>query len=292
MSNDRRYLVFALACLCVALGAALAQADDAPLRTWQLGGYAIAIERINSSNSFDQDLLTIRSAGKLVHAEVAPHIDFIVPGAGGADAPQLVSITSTAAKDMVIEAFSGGAHCCFSIEVATLGDKFAVSSPLDLRDAGAALFKLPDGALYGFRSADEAYAHRWTSFVSSPSPEILLRYDADKGFTVAIDLMRKPRTAAEIQQLAAKMRADKDAWKAEKNSPTAEYLRTALDLVYTGDLKGAQVYAKTAWPDGRPGRKDFIDDLNQCALPASPWWTAIAELNGIKPYPAAKDCKP
>ena len=214
-------------------------------------------------------------------------------GQNQADAPDLVAITSTAARDLVIEAFSGGAHCCFSIEVATLGDKFAVSPALDLRDAGAALFKLPDGGLYGFRSADETYAYRWTSFASSPSPEILLRYDPDKGFTVATDLMRKPkRTSGELQQLAAKMRNDAEAWKAEKDSPAAEYLQAVLDLVYSGDLKGAETYAKAAWPAGRPGREDFIDDLNQCALPASPWWTPVAALNGIKPYLVAEDCKP
>jgi hypothetical protein len=273
-------------------GASTASADDAPLKTWTFGSDVLSIEHIPGYESFDQDLLTIRRSGKLIHAEVAPHFGFTTSPDGEADEPMLVAITSDAGKDLVIEAFSGGAHCCFSIQIVTLSDAVHVSPSLDLRDAGAALFKLPNSPRYGIRSADETFAYRWTSFASSPAPQILLRYDVDKGFTMATDLMRKPKmSAGELQKAAAKMRADSAAWKAEGDSPTAEYLGAVLDMIYAGDLKGAQVYAKAAWPDWKKGRNDFIDDLDQCALPASPWWTSVAELNGIKPYDAGKDCQ-
>lgn len=291
-SNCRRYLapagLFAVALCCTP---SLVHADDT-LRSWTFGSDVVAIEHVPGNDSFDQDLLTIRRAGKLIHAELAPHIAFTTSPDGEADAPKLVAVTSDAEKDLVVEAFSGGAHCCFSIQIVTLTDTVHVSPSLDLRDAGAALIALPGGKRFGFRSADEAYAYRWASFASSPAPEILLRYDIDKGFTVATDLMRKTTMPADqLHQAAAKMRADKAAWSAEKDSPAAEYLRSVTDMIYSGDLKGALVYAKAAWPQGRPGRKDFTDDLTQCALPSSPWWSAIAELNGIKPYEAAKSCQ-
>ena len=280
------FVAIALSCI-----PSFVHADDAP-RSWTFGGDVVAIEHIPGNDSIDQDLLTIRRSGKLIHAEIAPHIAFTTSPDGEADTPKLVAITSDAEKDLVVEAFSGGAHCCFSIQIVTLTDTVHVSPSLDLRDAGAALFALPGGKRFGFRSADEAYAYRWASFASSPAPEILLRYDIDKGFSVAIDLMRKAAmTSDQLHHAAAKMRVDKAAWSAEKDSPAAEYLRTVTDMIYSGDLKDAITYAKAAWPEGRPGRKDFTDDLTQCALPSSPWWSAIAELNGIKPYEAAKDCQ-
>jgi hypothetical protein len=266
-----------------------AHADDTVLRKWNFGDDVVSVEKISGGDGFDQDLLAIRRSGTLIHAQVAPHVDFITSDQGSADAPKLVPITSAAAKDLVIETFSGGAHCCFSIEIATLGDSVRVSAPMDTRDAGAALFKLPDGRLMGLRSADMAYAYRWTSFADSPAPELLLRYDIGKGFTLADDLMKKPAPPAEkLKQMTDTMRAD-PGWKG--GSPPRDYLQAILDLVYSGNLKTAQIYATRAWPGAVTGRQDFIDDLKQCALPSSAWWSGVAAMNGIKPYEAAKTCQ-
>ena len=263
-----------------------AQADDAPLRRWTLGPALVSLEKIELGD--DRNLLTIRVDGRLMHAETAAYIDFITSTKGQADTPKLVPITSAAAGDLVIESFSGGAHCCFSIRVATLRDDIVISQSVDLRDAGAALFRLPGSGRYGFRSADEAYAYRWTSFAASPAPELLLRYDISSGFTLAADLMKKPSPSTEqLAQMEAKMRGDPE-WKTS-GTPTA-YLQAVLDLVYSGNLKAAQDYAAKAWPNDVAGQQDFIDDLNHCALPSSPWWNDIAALNGIQPYEAGKGC--
>ncbi len=283
-------VTFALCALVLCLSSWRVRAD-APARVWKFGDYTMTVERTAGSDMFDQDLLTIRKAGNLVHAEVAAHINFVTPAIGEAELPEAVPISMAAGKDIVIQSFSGGAHCCFSIVVATLAERFHASFPLDLRDAGAALFKLPESELYGLRSADEAYAYRWTSFVSSPSPEILLRYDLEKGFTAAIDLMHKPSLAPDLlRQMAQKMGKDVKAWKEAGDSPTAEYLKTVMDLIYAGDQAGAREYAAAAWPDWKPGRSDFVNDLYSCALPASPWWNDVGALNGIKPYEKGKDC--
>ncbi len=280
-----------LSLLALPMMAASALADEAALQKWAFGNADVSIEKVAAGDGLGADLLTIRRDGVLMHAEVATHIDFITSDKGAADAPKLVPITSAAAHDLVIESFSGGAHCCFSIEVATMGDSFNISGAQDMRDAGAALFPLPEGKLFGLRSADMAYAYRWTSFAASPAPEILLRYDADSGLTLAADLMKKPApTADKLQQMAAAMRTDK-AWKDTGGSPPTAYLQTLLDLIYGGNLKTAQSYAIKAWPTAVKGRQDFIDDLNQCALPSSPWWPAVAAMNGIKAYDAGKDCK-
>jgi hypothetical protein len=282
----------------VALAAAIfssaisgALGGNANLRTWTHGEYSLTIERTLSGQVFDQDLLTIRRDGKLVHAEVGVHIDFLSPTTGPGQLPELMPITSAAGNDIVIESFSGGAHCCFSIEVATLGEKFHISAPLDLRDAGAMPVKLPPTDLYGFRSADQSYAYRWIYFAASPSPEILVRYDPQRQFTLAIDQMRKPKLSRKLlQESAQKLREDTQAWREAGNSPAPDYLRAVLGLIYSGDWEGARMFAFAAWPDWKPGLNAFVQDLFACALPSSPWWASIAELNGVKPYTAGPDC--
>ena len=286
-------------CICiVALAAAIfsgaisgASAENANLRTWTHGEYSLTIERTVRGQVFDQDLLTIRRDGKLVHAEVGAHIDFLSPTTGPGQLPELMPITSAAGNDVVIESFSGGAHCCFSIEVATLGEKFEISAPLDLRDAGAVPVKLPPTDLYGFRSADQSYAYRWIYFAASPSPEILIRYDPKRQFTLAVDQMRKPTLSRKLlQESAQKLREDTQAWRDAGNSPAPDYLRAVLGLIYSGDWEAARKFAFAAWPDWKPGLNAFVQDLFACALPSSPWWAGIAELSGVKPYAAGPDC--
>ena len=163
-----------------------------------------ASRRSPVATAFGQDLLTIRRSGMLIHAEIAPHIDFITSDQGAADTPKLVPITSAAARDLVIETllrrrplllFHRGCHPGRPIP--------HLRTPGCARCRCGPVCRCPAARFFGLRSADEAYAYRWTSFAASPAPELLLRYDTDKGFSAGRDLMKKPAPSAEkLQQMA------------------------------------------------------------------------------------------
>jgi hypothetical protein len=276
--------LFALAALLTLSPAVRAQ--DEPLRHWTIGDAEVSVEDVVLGDN--HDLLTIRVGGNLMYAATAVHIYFITSEKGEADTPKLVPVTSAKAHDLVIESYSGGINCCFSITIVTIGEDNVVSTAVKTNDGLTALFRLPGKARYGLRTSDYSY-YRWTGEAGAPHPKLLLRYDIEKGgATVAGDLMKEPAPSAKhLAEMEAKMRAD-PLWKAAGLSN--DYLQVVLDLVYSGNLQAAQDYAMKAWPDDVPGRQSFIDDLNQCALPLSPWWPDIAALNGIQPYKAGKDC--
>jgi len=283
-------LSIAFAALMALAGEAVAQ--SAAPRAWDHGDYKLLVERTSGSDPFDQDLLTLRRGGQLLHAEVAAHIAFVSAADADSALPSVVSVTAPGAPDIVVQSFSGGAHCCFTIEILTLGDRFQASPPLDTRDAGAALVKLPGKEVYGFKSTDETYNYRFSSFVDSPHPEIVLAYDAENGFTLDIEAMRKPKMKPdEIKAAAAKVRQDAEAWKLPMDFLPGAYLEPILAMIYGGDMQGARQFATEAWLPGRAGLNSFLSDLFDCALPDSPWWPAVAELNGIKPYERGSQCK-
>jgi hypothetical protein len=271
--------------------AEIACAQPSEPRRWRLGDYFLLIER-TAGGPFEQDLLTVREGGRLLHAEVAAHINFVTSVEGEGAAPALVAITGLAKKDLVVQSFSGGAHCCFSIEILTLGARFAASPTLDTRDAGAALIKLHDSGLYGLKSSDETYNYRFSSFVDSPHPEIIIRYDTENGFRLATDMMRRPKQRQDALTAAAlKIQAEREAWQLPMEFLPGAYLRPIFEMIYSGDMEGARFFASAAWPGWKPGFKDFSIDLFNCALPQSPWWTAIAELNSVKAYAESPNCK-
>src|ERR1700674_3945619 len=92
-------ITFALLALVLCLSSWRVRAD-APARTWKFGDYTMTVERTAGSDMFDQDLLTIRKAGNLVHAEAASHINFVTPATGQAELPEAVPVSSAAGKDI------------------------------------------------------------------------------------------------------------------------------------------------------------------------------------------------
>ena len=270
------------------------RAGDAAQRTVKLAGFTIAIERtVTGDAMMGEDLLTIRKGGRLYHAETGAHIQFSTPKEPLADLPALVAVTGKAALDIVVQSYSGGAHCCFTVTVVTLAEPFAATDGLDTQSAGAKLFKLPDGGGYGLQTAESAFDYWRTSYVDSPEPTLYLRYDADAyGYKFVPSLMRKPAPTVEaLTKLGRQFHDDAEAWKVGPDLVNPAYLRAVVELIYQGNLESAHKLAAAGWPDGRPGREGFTDDLFSCVLPSSQWWPEVAALNGIEPYEQASDCK-
>jgi hypothetical protein len=239
-----------------------------------------------------EELLTIRKGGRLYHAETGAHIQFSTPMEPLADLPALVAVTGKAAQDIVVQSYSGGAHCCFAITVVTLAEPFAVTDALDTQSAGAKLFRLPEGGGYGLQTAESAFDYWRTSYVDSPEPALYLRYDPGAyGYKFVPALMRRAApTADALAKLGRQFHDNAEAWKVGPDLVNPAYLRAVVELIYDGNLDSARKLAAAGWPDGRPGQGAFADELFYCLLPSSQWWPEVAALNGIEAYEQASDC--
>ena len=278
--------------VCGLLPAASADSGAAQ-RTLRLGGYALSVEPVAGAGGMGEELLTIRKDGRLSYAETGARIQFSTPDEPLADLPEMLPITGDGARDIVVQSYSGGAHCCFTVTIVTLADSLTSSRPLDTQSAGARLFKLPQGGRYGIETAEGTFDYWRSPFVASPKPRLFLRYDAASGrYRLVPTLMRKPAPSRAVLDATAKqLRDDPEAWAGAPEWVNPAYLRAVIDLVYGGNLEAAHVLAAEAWPDSRPDRDAFLRDLFSCRLPSSPWWSDIAALDGIKPYGPAPDCR-
>src|SRR5262249_2618187 len=87
---------------------------------------------------------------------------------------QQVSVTSlhlpvdpATAPQLIVPSYSGGAHCCFSYDVVSLGKSFAVDV-IDSADSPISLSGLGDGDVPDITYSDMAFAYWNTSFAESP----------------------------------------------------------------------------------------------------------------------------
>ena len=102
------------------------------------------------------------------------------PASAEAGAPVLRVVTLERGRgaDVVLNLYSGGAHCCSITQVFTYSRGSYSLDQHDFGDPGAALERLAGG--WAFVSADDRFAYEFTSFASSGLPLQIWRFRGDR----------------------------------------------------------------------------------------------------------------
>lgn len=201
-------------------------------------------------------------------------------------------ITGDGQPDLVIATYSGGAHCCFGFKIFQLGKKFKLIDTIDAGDSDLAKFKDVDNdGVLEFIGNDWVFAYWWAPFSGSPAPKIILEYK-DGSYRLALDKMKKPLDETFYKQFLQNIRLDMaDAMKdrafleksmqdklsgwsnGEVGVPPGAW-GYMLDLIYSGHAKEAWALVDDFWPQGKPGKKEFINDFRK-HLSTSQYWDSI-----------------
>jgi hypothetical protein len=172
-------------------------------------------------------------------------------------------ITGDGVPDVMINYYSGGAHCCFESYFINLGSTAEIVEHIDTANSGlGALRKSPKGGLL-FESADNAWAYWRTSFAESPLPRLVMEFDNNK-LRPNFDLMKKP--APSIASLRTKARTERakvstEPYTGEEGSMEYPFWAEMLDLIYTGNEQAAWQYFEMVWPPKRQGKELFLKDF-------------------------------
>jgi hypothetical protein len=172
-------------------------------------------------------------------------------------------ITGDGVPDVMINYYSGGAHCCFESYFINLGDTPELVDHIDAANSGlAALRKNPKGGLL-FETADNAWAYWRASFAESPLPRLVMEFKNNK-LRPNFDLMKKPAPSA--ASLRAKARTERakvstEPYAGEDGAMEYPFWGEMLDLIYTGNEQAAWQYFEMVWPPKREGKELFLKDF-------------------------------
>lgn len=91
-------------------------------------------------------------------------------------------ITGEGHPDVIIEMYTGGAHCCFSTVVYDLGP--ALTEVLHTPDSncGGEFRDLDGDSVLEFITCDDLFAYAYCPYASSPSVQVILRYEPNQGY--------------------------------------------------------------------------------------------------------------
>ena len=146
--------------------------------------------------------------------------------------------------DIIVETYSGGAHCCFTTQVYSLGEEPILILKTPESNVIGEFEDIDDDGIYEFITADDTFAYIYCPFVSSPFVKVIMAYDAQERRY----LPASPKFSEEYAQ-----NIKDDTYNAERvfranASENGEWDETTkcsilplmLDYIYIGDIETAR----------------------------------------------------
>jgi len=176
----------------------------------------------------------LQNEGKVFTSEIGMFYGINIGSNNENIPPPGEDITGDGIPDLVVEGYSGGAHCCYDYTIFSLGEQFKIIAHLQGNDSSFEFKDIDGDGVYEIIGRDCTFAYWETYFAASPAPEIILHYK-DSKYKLACELMRKshPELIDEFNEKLEKVISE-PAWTTEVPPSLWEYM---LDLIYTGNSK-------------------------------------------------------
>lgn len=231
----------------------------------------------------DEGSFEITRKGWRVYAQVGHKFCVVGSDPGdqtGDSVPIGAAITGDGTPWLAVSEWSGGAHCCFTLHLFQIGERFRHVQSIDLVHSDLAHFENLDAdPALEFVTNDWTFAYWHTDFAQSPAPRVVMKYRGDR-YRIDVDLMRRPPLAPEEFGRRVRELAALPEWGDEH--PPVRLWAEMLDLVYSGNLAQARELIERAWPQGTPGKEQFVADF-EGQLRKSPFWADVQALNRLGP---------
>ncbi len=177
-------------------------------------------------------------------------------------------ITGDGYPDLVLETYSGGAHCCFSSIVYELGPSLDRALQTREGNCGGDFEDLDGDGVLEFITCDDIFAYAYCSFAGSPLAKVILAYQPGQGYLPASsrfahlyadDIIRHTEQAKELSVESYE-------------SPECQVLPLVLDYLYTGQPEKAwsELDRLYTGPDVEAFRAEIEQAVTQSPLFAFP----------------------
>jgi hypothetical protein len=189
------------------------------------------------------------------------------------------SLIGDGTPEVIVETYSGGAHCCFEYYLVRLGSQFSVLDTIH----GAARFEADSLGSLVVHVNDYVFDYWQMPHSDSPLPEVIMKFSAGR-FRMARDLMKQPPPdSVSLEKMATEIRGIR-GWRGYPlqseflPAPMVALTAQMVHLIYTGNADAARKLAWAAWPRFLRGEPDFVTDLFT-QLRKSPYYGGIRDLN-------------
>lgn len=182
-------------------------------------------------------------------------------------------INSDHIPDLIVGEYSGGASCCYSYKVLSLGRKFHEISAVDWALEDAEFVDINKDGKLEIITRDYTLSRDEGGWTGYPSPRVVLEYKNGK-YEFSPTLMKNLslRNSANIEKDKRDIESNRDIPQGVKN-----YIVT---LIYYGRGEKAWKYLDEICPGVLSEEKQLFENELLLSLMSSPHWEGILKANG------------
>jgi hypothetical protein len=231
-----------------------------------LAGYVVRLWRNTDADSFGFDgIATISRDGELlVQIEMASALGTLT----GQD------VTGEGHPDVIVETFTGGAHCCFSTHVYDLGPELTLVLETPESNCGGSFENLDDDPAYEFITCDDLFAYIYCSYAASPAVQVILDYEPGRGYVPASPRFADLYADAIADHTTMAQNAAAGEMGEWDDTAKCAVLPLMLDYLYTGRPQEAWAVVEQYYdaPDAKLFWAEVVDAVGESSLyvPAAP----------------------
>lgn len=171
--------------------------------------------------------------------------------------------------EVIIETYSGGAHCCSSTLVYSLRTTPVLILQKPESNAGGVFPDLDHDGIREFETADDLFAYLYCPYAGSPSVRVIMEYDPQKDLYVPTSPRFTDSYAPMIAEHVYRAEAGQPGGLGEwDNTTKCSILPLVLDYLYTGqkDKAYAELYRLYLYPDVEDFWKEIYQRVGESPL--------------------------
>jgi hypothetical protein len=218
-----------------------AEAWDSPGETYALqeerliGDYAVRLWQ-DMSHEDDVSLGHVATVSQRGERKVEVEFVFGLGEETGSD------ITGEGHPDVILEVFTGGAHCCFSTIVYDLGPTMTKVLETPLSNCGGTFEDLDGDGIPEYITCDDRFAYTYCPYASSPVVQAVLQYDPGRsGYVPASPLFANTYEGPIAMHTELAENAQPGELGEWDGTSKCAVLPLVLDYLYTGQDEQAWV---------------------------------------------------
>ena len=230
-----------------------------------IAGYAVRIWRNAASASaggFDQIATLAQTGVPLVQVEFFSEVDPLT----GTD------ITGDGMPEAILRTYSGGAHCCFSTVVYSLGERLELRLETAASNCSGEFRDLDDDGPLEFVTCDDRFAYAYCPYAASPVVTAVLAYDPALGYVPASPAFTQLYAEPIAAHTALAEQAQPGALGEWDATTKCAVLPLVLDYLYSGQPERAwsELERLYTFPDAETFRQEIEDTVVASPLYAAP----------------------
>jgi hypothetical protein len=160
-------------------------------------------------------------------------------------------ITGEGNPDVIVERFTGGAHCCFSVVVYDLGAALTRVLESAESNCGGRFEDLDGDSVLEFITCDDLFAYAYCPYAASPLVQVIMQYEPGRGYVPASPRFAHRYAEAIAQHTQLAQTATAEGMGEWDQTTKCSVLPLMLDYLYSGqaDLAWTEFDRLYHYPD-------------------------------------------